>query len=166
MELKDIFPNLSLFSDMDWDAVTKEYEQTSQYITFPEYLELKSEQGDCPQYLFELAYFDAALTGLQEGEFFFPDSPGIHLNPSLRFLDLDYDVLKMVSDAQDGIIEVHERENVLGIYVDAEGDIRFHEITRGELWTLQAIESGQDPEDITAFKSLTDAGILVHITQK
>ena len=119
--LKDTFPHLSLFSDIDWNAVAKEYEQTSTYVTFPEYLELKSEEGDCPHHLFELAYFDAAINGLQEGEFFFPDAPGLHLNPSAHFLSFEHDILKMVSDAHEGKISVIERQNVLCIFVDSEG---------------------------------------------
>lgn len=153
-----------MFSDIDWDAVTKEYEQTSQYVTFPEYLALKSEQGDCPQYLFELAYFDAALSGLQDGEFYFPDQPGTHLNPSARFLSFDHDILKMVTNAHDGKIEILERPNVLGIFVDSEGEIRFHEISRDELDVLQALESGNDPGHSPSVQSLLDTGLLLQIS--
>ena len=50
--LEQMFPSLTLFSDLDWEAVTQEYE--SQYIdlSFPESLQQKALDGDCPPYLF------------------------------------------------------------------------------------------------------------------
>lgn len=164
MKLKDDFPNLSLFSDMDWEAVEREYEQTSRYVTFPEYLELKAEEGDCPFHLFELAYFDAALAGIQSGEFFFPETPGIHLNPSAHFLSFDHDILKMVQDAHDGKIHIIERQNVLCIYVDDDGDVRFHELSVQELEVLQALEEGRSPKEMKALPALAEAGLIIHIS--
>ncbi len=165
MNLKDSFPNLALFSDMDWNAVTEEYEKaSSKFITFPEYLEFKAEEGDCPQYLFELAYFDAALNSIQEGEFFFPDSPGIHLNPSACFLSFDHDILTMVKDAHEGNISIIERPNVLCVYVDDEGEIRFHEISVSELELLQQMEEGTIPENHKALPALTQAGLILSIS--
>lgn len=161
--LKDAFPHLSKFSDIDWELVAKEYEQTSKFVTFPEYLELKSEEGDCPHHLFELAYFDAALSGLQEGEFFFPEEPGLHLNPSARFLSFDHDILKMVSDAHEGVINVIERKNVLCIYVDSEGEIRFHELDTSELEVLQSMEEGTLEKSHRALAGLTNLEVILAI---
>jgi hypothetical protein len=164
MDLKESFPSLSLFSDIDWNAVAKEYEPASKVITFPEYLELKAEEGDCPPHLFELAYFDSALMALQEGEFVFPDTPGTHLNPSASFLSFDHDILKMVSDAQDGTISVISRRNVLCVYIDDEGELRFHEINESELEALQSLEEGRQPKDKNALSSLTEAGLVLQIS--
>lgn len=163
MNLKDSFPSLSLFSDMDWDAVAKEYEPTSKFVTFPEYLALKAEEGDCPQHLFELAYFDSALAGIQEGEFFFPESPGLHLNPSACFLSLDYDILKMVTDAHDGNVGVIERQNVLSIFVDIDGEFQFHELSHAELETLQKLENGNLEKGDSALPSLVARGLILSV---
>ncbi len=162
MKLQDAFPNLTLFADMDWNAVTAEYEQTSKYVSFPEYLAIKAEEGDCPQHLYELAYFDAALTGLQESEFTFPDTPGIHLNPSARFLSLDHDILKMVTEAHDGKIDVIERANVLCLFVSEDGEICYHELNSSELDFLQALEEGNAQIE-KAPESLTDRGLVLDI---
>lgn len=163
MNLKDAFPSLSLFSDMDWNAVTKEYEPSSKFITFPEYLALKAEEGDCPQHIFELAYFDAALTGLQDGEFIFPDSPGVYLNPSACFLSLDYDILKMVTDAHDGKINIIEKQHVLSLFVDADGEIVFHELSSDELEALQELEDGKLEKGNSLLPSLTEKGLILFI---
>ncbi len=163
MTLKESFPSLALFSDMDWNAVSKEYEVSSKIITFPEYLEIKAEEGDCPQHLFELAYFDAALKSIQEGEFFFPEGPGLHLNPSACFLSFDHDILAMVKEAHEGNINVIERQNVLCVYVDHEGEIRFHEISVTELELLQKLEAGTLPENHEAMPGLTQAGLILSV---
>jgi hypothetical protein len=163
MDLRDSFPSLALFSDMDWIAVEKEFEISSKIITFPEYLEFKAEEGDCPQYLFELAYFDAALKSIEEGEFFFPESPGIHLNPSACFLSFDHDILKMVKDAHEGTINVIERQNVLSVYVDPTGEIRFHEISIPELDLLQKLEASILSKDHEALPGLTQAGLILAV---
>lgn len=161
MNLKDSFPSLSLFSDMDWDAVLKEYEPTSKFVTFPEYLAIKAEEGDCPQHIFELAYFDSALANIQEGEFFFPDEPGTFLNPSACFLSLDHDILKMVTEAHDGKINVIERQNVLSIFVNTDGEIIFHELSLAELEVLQKLENGQLERAHPSLPSLLDKGLII-----
>lgn len=163
MKLKDAFPHLSLFSDMDWNSVEEEYEKTSRFVTFPEYLELKAEEGDCPHYLFELAYFDSALSSLQESEFIFPETPGFHLNPSARFLSLDHDILRMVSDAHEGTISVIERQNVLCIYVDSKGEIRFHELNTSELEVLQSMEEGSLIKNQKALPLLANLEVILAI---
>jgi hypothetical protein len=163
MNLKDSFPSVSLFSDMDWNAVSREYEPTSKFVTFPEYLAIKAEEGDCPQHIFELAYFDAALAGLQEGEFTFPDEPGIHLNPSACFLSLDHDILKMVVDAHDGKMNIIERPNVLSLFVNDEGEIVFHELSREDLDLLQKLEEGNLEKGHPALASLTEKALIISV---
>ncbi|MFL5785809.1 MAG: hypothetical protein ACJ76H_14420 [Bacteriovoracaceae bacterium] len=164
MNLRDSFPSLSLFSDIDWNAVSKEFGPASKVITFPEYLELKVEEGDCPRHVLELAYFDSALMALQEGEFVFPDSPGFHLNPSACYLSFDFDILKMVTDAQDGTIAIIERPNVLCVYLDENGNISFHELSETELEVLQTLEENNHPEKTNALTSLTEVGLVLHIS--
>ncbi len=161
MNLKDSFPSLSLFSDMDWNAVSKEYEVSSKIITFPEYLEMKAEEGDCPHHLFELAYFDAALKSLQNGEFYFPETSGIHLNPSACFLSFEHDILKMLEDAHDGKINIIERQNVLSLFVNTDGEILFHEISVPELEALQKLENGQLEKGNPALPSLKKKGLII-----
>lgn len=163
-DLKSDFPSVSFFSDVDWSALAQEYAPASQIMSFPEYLEIKAEEGDCPPYIFELAYFDETLSSLQGEEFLFPDSPGVHLNPSARFLSFDFDILTMVSAAHEGKVEVVEKKNVLSIYVDAEGEIRFHELTGPELDTLQALEAGVTPSDPESLSGLVESGLLISVS--
>lgn len=161
LNLREAYPNLALFAQMDWDAVAAEYEKTSNYISFPEYLELKYEEGDCPGYLFELAYFDSALTNIMSEEFIFPDEGGVHLNPSVHFLSFDHDILAMVKNAVDGKMGVVERTNVLGVYLHEDGEIGFYEINEEELLQLQAIENGSYKGDTKALATLVDAGLVL-----
>ena len=55
--LEQMFPSLTLFSDLNWDKVKTEYESEYSDLSFPEYLQQKCIEGDCPPYLFELAFF-------------------------------------------------------------------------------------------------------------
>lgn len=161
MDLRASFPSLTLFADLDWAKVEAEYAPTSRFVSFPEYLSLKVEEGDCPPHLMELAFFDAALESLSQGEFSFPVESGIHLNPSACFLSLDYDILSMVKLAQDGTIDVLERRNVLAAYVDETGELRFHELSPPELEILQALEEGRPPGSDGTLENLVRQSLVL-----
>ena len=45
-----------------------------------------------------------------------PMVKGIHLNPTLSFLNLEYDVSVMVDEATKGNVQIIERPHVLCIY--------------------------------------------------
>lgn len=140
--LQQMFPSLTLFSDLDWEAVTQEYE--SQYIdlSFPEYLQQKALDGDCPPYLFELAYFELALFDARTSSEPFPFRPGVYLNPTALFLKLEFDVKRMIEEAARGTIEIYEKPHVLCLYRDQNDNIHTLEMSDEDLNLLQNLEDG------------------------
>lgn len=140
--LEKMFPSLTTFSDLDWDAVTKEYETTSIDISFPEYLQQKALDGDCPPYLFELAFYELAAFDAKTSMEPFPHRPGIYLNPTALFLNLEFDIPKMLERATKGKVEVHERPHVLCLYRDNEDQVNSLELGDEELALLQDLEDG------------------------
>jgi hypothetical protein len=140
--LEQMYPSLTLFSDLDWSAVTKEYESDYLDLSFPEYLQQKALEGDCPLYLFELAFYEMALADAKISEEPFPFKNGIYLNPTALFLSLEFDVKRMLSEAQTGKIEVYQREHVLCIFRDQKDKIHIIEMTDEELDLLQHLEDG------------------------
>lgn len=140
--LASIFTSLTLFSDLDWDQVTKEYEGSYIHLSFPEYLQEKALEGDCPPYLYELAFYEQALFELKNSNTPFPHQPGIYLNPTALFLSLEFDVPEMIADAHKGEPSVREREQVLTVYKDEADQIHSLPLTKEELLLLQELEEG------------------------
>lgn len=138
--LEQMFPSLTLFSDMKWDQVSEEYEKDYKDLSFPEYLQQKALEGDCPPYLFELAFYELALANINDSTELFPTQKGIHLNPTSLFLSLEFDVLKMMSLAAHGKIEVHERQHVLCLFKDPQGQTQIIEISEQGLEILESLE--------------------------
>jgi hypothetical protein len=147
--LQQMFPSLTLFSDLDWDAVTKEYETDYIDISFPEYLQQKTLDGDCPPYLFELAFYELALFDAKTSAEPFPFKPGVYLNPTALFLSLEFDVKQMLSDSQEGKIDVIEKPHVMCVFRDKDDKIHTIEMSEEELELLQHLEDG--PKDDTSF---------------
>lgn len=147
--LEQMFPSLTLFSDLDWDAVTKEYEADYIDMSFPEYLQQKALDGDCPPYLFELAFYELAKFDARTSREPFPHHAGIYLNPTALFLSLEFDVVKMLEEAAKGNIEIIERPHVLCLYRDKEDKIQTFEISENELELLEPLENG--PQDDLSF---------------
>ena len=145
--LEQMFPSLTLFSDLNWEAVTQEYESNYIDLSFPEYLQQKAEEGDCPPYLFELAFFELALFDVKTSSDPFPSQEGVYLNPTALFLSLEFDVLTMLEEAQAGKIEVVERPHVLCLFRDKKDQIHFQELSQEELSILQNLEEGPQPDD-------------------
>lgn len=143
--LEQMFPSLTLFSDLNWDLVTKEYESEYIDISFPEYLQQKSLDGDCPPYLFELAFYELALFDVKTSVEPFPHQPGVYLNPTALFLSLEFDVKKMIEDAKVGKIDVIEREHVLCLFRDKSDKIHIQEVSEADLDLLQVLEDGPQP---------------------
>lgn len=162
--LAEKFPSLSLFSNIDWPTVNAEFMPFSQNITFPEYLQLKAEQGDCPAYLFELAFYEMAIAQVQEITEIPPLGTGLHLNPSTAFLSLQFDINRMLSEAEAGEIAVHERENVLCLFLHQE-EVTVVELDEDSLSFLQELEEGPLPleeldEEIQEF---IDLGLVLKV---
>lgn len=140
--LQQMFPSLTLFSDLDWDAVTKEYETEYMDISFPEYLQQKALDGDCPPYLFELAFFELALFDTKTSSEPLPHQPGIYLNPTALFLSLEFDIRQMLQLAKEGNLEIIEKPHVLCLYRNQNDEIEGMEMSEEELEILQHLEDG------------------------
>lgn len=136
------FPHLKLFCHLNWEDVTREYESLYFNMSFPEYLQQKAIDGDCPDYLFELAYYEMALNQVSTTKLSYPFLPGVYLNPSALFLSLEYDIPGMLKLAQEEGPGLIEREIYLCIYQDTQGMARVHELSHEELHILQLLEDG------------------------
>ncbi len=145
--LKSTYSSLALFSDIDWDAVTKEFESLPPLLTFPEYLQEKAEAGDCPHYLFELAFYLFALEQVQGSSWESVAKGKITLNPTALFLNFEFDVVPMLEEAEEGNVEILERTHVLSLFKNAEGDIILQELSNDELDYLTLVEEGTATEE-------------------
>lgn len=140
--LQSMFPSLTTFSDLNWEAVTAEYESEYIDISFPEYLQQKAAEGDCPPYLFELAYYEMALFEAKTSQDNFPHQDGVYLNPTALFLSLEFDVVKMIEEAKAGKVEVIEKEHCLCIFKNRKSEVKSINVTEEELKVLQLLEDG------------------------
>lgn len=144
--LEQMFPSLTLFSDLNWEEVTKEYESHYIDLSFPEYLQQKAEEGDCPPYLFELAYYELALFDARTSSEPFPHQPGVYLNPTALFLSLEFDVKRMLEEAAKGNIEIYEKPHVICLFRDTHDKVQIIEMSDDELDILQHLEDGPQPD--------------------
>ncbi len=147
--LEQMFPSLTLFSDLNWEKVTSEYLTEYGDITFPEYLQQKHIEGDCPPYLFELAFFEQALFELKEMKVELPSQKGIFLNPTSLFLSLEFDIKKMLEDAHEGQVKIIEKQHVVCLFKNKSGQIISIETSDEELFLLQKLEEG--PREDSSF---------------
>ncbi len=164
-----MFPSLTLFSDLNWDQVTEEYQRDYADISFPEYLQQKASDGDCPPYLFELAFYELAKSEIHQLSEENPKAKGAHLNPTALFLNLEFDVSSMIKDAARGQIEVIERPNILCIYQDAQKETLEHELSHDALTIMEHLEDGPQPDKkfVTpelekTFQDLIKAGLIIY----
>lgn len=156
------FPSLTLFSDLDWEAVSSEYERDYGDLSFPEYLQQKSIDGDCPPYLFELAFYEMAHNELAGSET--PKaSENITLNPTALFLNFEYDVEAMLDEAQKGNVTLIEKEHVLTLFIDLEGQVCSLELSNDDLIVLQKLEEGETPskEELKKSERLLEWGVIL-----
>lgn len=170
--LEQMFPSLTLFSDLDWEAVTREYETDYIDLSFPEYLQQKSDEGDCPPYLFELAFYELALFDAKTSNEPFPHQPGIYLNPTALFLNLEFDIKRMMEEATRGNIEVYERPHVLCLYRDQNDKIHVEELSDEALEILQNLENGPQEnrgfveiDFLPLFESLKKQGLIMELSK-
>ena len=166
--LQTMFPSLTKFSDLDWEAVTREYEATSIGISFPEYLQIKAEQGDCPPYIYELAFYELAAFDAKSSATPFPHQPGIYLNPTALFLNLEFDIPRMLEEAELGNIEVFERSHILCIYRDKDDVVNSIELDGPSLELLSELEDGpvtKINERNLNYKSLVKRGLILDLIE-
>ena len=169
--LQKMFPSLTKFSDIDWELITQEYETTSIDISFPEYLQKKAEDGDCPPYLFELAYYELAIFDAKNSREPFPFKPGLYLNPTALFLNLEFDIPQMLKGAEKGEIEVYEKSHILCIYRDADNKVKTLELDDDSLEILQGLEDGPQMDNTFVgekkmgnFQTLIKQGLILDLT--
>ena len=165
--LQKMFPSLTLFSDIDWEAVSQEYKSDYPDLSFPEYLQQKADDGDCPPYLFELAYYELALLETKNSNESLPSGTGIYLNPTALFLSLEFDVERMLKEANQGNIEVYERDHVLCLYRNAQNEIKIIEMNEEDLDLLQHLEDGPQTnntfiENQDVFTKLAQIGLILN----
>ena len=164
--LQKMFPSLALFSDLNWEAVTEEYERDYIDLSFPEYLQQKTLDGDCPPYLFELAFYELALFDAKTSMEPFPHQTGVYLNPTALFLSLEFDVSLMLEQALKGEIEIIERPHVLCLFRDTHEKIHRIELSEEALELLQFLEDGPQMDrafiqDHEQYQELIKIGLII-----
>ena len=149
--LETMYPSLTVFSDLNWEEVTQEYiashderpQDVEEFVfNFPQYLQDKTASGDSPPYLYELAYFELLQNQMIGNSIILPNATGIYLNPSLSFLNLEYDVCVMIDEATKGNVQLIERPHVLCIYHHPLRGLHHVEITTKTLEILKELEDG------------------------
>ncbi len=149
--LEEMYPSLTVFSDLKWDTVTQEYiashderpQDIEEFVfNFPAYLQEKAAAGDSPAYLFELAFFELLQNQMIEASIETPEPPGIYLNPTLSFLNLEYDVSLMIDEATKGNPQLIERPHVLCIYHHPLRGLHHLDVTTPMLEVLGELEDG------------------------
>jgi len=163
------YPSLKDFSDIDWNQVTKEHLASFEtrptidefIIQFPEFLQSKSIDGDAPAYLYELAFFELLQVHLTKQELTPPEVKGISLNPTLSFLDLEYDILPMLASKN----EIIPRNHILCVFKSLAHEINHLEISSDYLGVLQKIESDEEvsSNEEPILQSLVDMGLVFRI---
>jgi hypothetical protein len=168
--LEQMFPNLTLFSDLNWETVTSEYLTGYGDLSFPEYLQQKHLEGDCPPYLFELAFFEQALFELKDMKLEHPPQKGIFLNPTSLFLSLEFDIKKMLQNAHQGKIDIIEKQHVICLFKNQNGQIISIETSDEELFLLQKLEEGPredssfvEKEHQTIFEKFLQNGLILNL---
>lgn len=168
--LETMYPSLTTFSDLKWDEVSREYIASHDerptdiddfIFNFPAYLQDKSADGDCPVYLFELAFLELLREQILNNELEEIDSEGLHLNPSLSFLNLEHDVIRMMDEAAKGNVQIIERPHILCIYRHPVQGLSHVEITTKYLEILQALESTTELKPGPVLNELIDLGLVL-----
>lgn len=167
--LEETFPSLTVFSDVDWQEITNEFiashEENPKSIqeftaNFPSFLQQKAEMGDCPDYLFELAFFELAQEQILSSEINLPTTPGIYLNPTATFLNLEYDVNMMLEEATKGSIKIFERPHILTLYRHPDFGLMQKELSTEEIKILSQVEAGEEIS-IDQLNELKASGLII-----
>jgi hypothetical protein len=175
--LEELYPSLTVFSDIKWDEVSQEYlashderpTDIEEFVfNFPAFLQEKAIEGDAPPYLFELAFFELLQNQMTDVEIEAPDSTGIYLNPTLSFLNLEFDVAAMFDEAAKGNVQILARPHVLCIYHHPEKGLHHVDITTPMLEVLQKFEDAPlnarevlSPEQQKTLNHLIDLGLIL-----
>lgn len=170
--LETMYPSLTVFSDMDWNEVSREYlvshderptDLDEFLFNFPQYLQDKAASGDCPSYLFELAFYELLQNQTLLTDLEIPTEKGYHLNPSLSFLNLEYDINVMLDEATKGNVQLISRPHILCIYRDPVKGLNHVDITTPMLEVLQELESGKAPLRQNMLNELIKLGLVLDV---
>lgn len=169
--LESVYSSLEDFSDIDWNLITQEHfvsfearPSLEDFIhAFPEFLQNKASEGDAPAYLFELAFLELIQNQMSQLEIEAIQSPGLHLNPTLSFLELEFDLLPML--AQKEKEKVIERPHVLCVFKSLGHEINHVEITDDYLSVLQKIEGQEKIHEgqKETLRELIDRGLVFEL---
>ena len=149
--LEKMFPSLSVFSDLNWDDVAREYIASHESMPtnvedfvfdFPGYLQSKAQDGDSPTFLFELAFFELIQSQLLLIDLDTPTTPGIYLNSTLSFLNLEFDVNLMIDEATKGNTQLIQRPHILCLFKHPDLGLHHVDISTAYLNVLQELEDG------------------------
>lgn len=170
--LETMYPSLTVFSDMNWSEVSQEYlvshderptDLDDFLFNFPAYLQDKAADGDCPVYLFELAFYELLQNQTLLTDLEIPSEKGFHLNPSLSFLNLEFDINVMLDEATKGNVQLIRRPHILCIYRDPVKGLNHLDITTPMLEVLQQLENGETVVKQTMLKELIDLGVVLEV---
>jgi hypothetical protein len=177
--LVKMYPSLSVFSDIDWNDLTQEYiashderpQDVEEFLfNFPHYLQDKAAAGDCPVYLFELAYYEYLQKQIIDNEIDLPEVEGLHLNPSLSFLNLEYDINLMLDEATKGNVQIILRPHILCLYRLPSKGFHHIDITTPVLKVLEKLENGPlssmselPKEEHSTVNHLIELGVILKI---
>ncbi len=177
--LEQMYPGLSVFSDISWDKITKEYiasyddrpQDIEEFVFgFPEFLQDKASRDECPVHLFELAYYELLENNMIHTEMPTIDSSGLHMNPTLSFLNLEYDITQMVDEATKGNIQIIPKDHILCLYRHPQTGFNSVDISPEQLTILQQLEKGPiaSPNQIAAplqehLTKMLDLGLVLKI---
>lgn len=167
-----MYPSLSVFSDINWDDLSQEYVASHDVrptdleeflFNFPFFLQDKAAAGDCPVYLFELAYYEYLQTQILASDVPLMDQNGFHLNPTLSFLNLEYDINLMLDEATKGNIQIIQRPHVLCLFRHPTKGFHHLDITTSVLKVLQELEEGPQVSisDTQTLKHLIELGLVL-----
>ncbi|GEM_PF-1172373 len=172
--LEKMFPRLLKFQNFDWADVAREYftlypptsyDLNQLSFQFPDFLLLKANLEVLPYYLYEIALYEIAEFQVYTSHEKSPDGIGVYLNPTCQFLDLKYDVAKMIQTSEKSEIEIIKKPNLLCIARNHDGLLKFIELNAQALELLLPLEDAPlvdpiDPNDET-FKKLVAEGIII-----
>jgi hypothetical protein len=177
--IQDTYSSLEIFSDISWEEICNEYlasyeeapKDVDDFVAgFPQFLEDKAAEGECPTYLFEIAYVEFMASVLSDAQVDFPTSKGLHLNPTLSFLTLEFDVLQMLEESKSGEASVIERPHILCLYQDQENGLCSQELEEDDLEILKKLEEQEDctldhfaSEDQQSLDHLIKTGMILDI---
>ena len=131
----------------------------------------KNKTDNIAREIMNIGDFELLQSQILENELILPEEKGLHLNPSLSFLNLEFDVGMMMDEATKGSVQILQRPHVLCLYSHPTRGLHNIEVTTPILETLQLLEedSLENREAVPkhlqeTLQKLIDLGVIVEIT--